>query len=157
MLAEISTRRIRNSLYGGVGQRLHTALLQDAKRLGVLFLYLYPLNEQIATLYQRPEWGYSYISSRQDLEYMFLPIRGLPPDELLDSWMPTPREEVVKQARNLTGRDVSLRKLLDTATPRLLSSKRDVRQLEDELTIMDGLEPSEKRAGLREFLKSILE
>jgi hypothetical protein len=75
-IVEISTRRIRNNLYGGVGQSLHNKMLEDAVHFGAKFVYLYPLNSTVRELYMKPQWG--YVELRPDVKFLFKGlVRGL--------------------------------------------------------------------------------
>lgn len=164
-LSQISTRRIRNSLYGGVGQRLHKALLADAVTLGAKFIYLYPLSDAVSTLYL--SWG--YVKVRPELKYLFYILRAQPSKRLLDSLMPPSTMDIVLKARKIARTKTNTRKnkntskatlveLIDIATPTLISNQEKIRQLEEELMIMEGneLSLSEQRAELRTFFEGFL-
>ena len=56
-LSEISATRIPSPEHRGIGQALHTKLVEDAKRDGAFFIYLYPLTEAAKATYTK--WGYS--------------------------------------------------------------------------------------------------
>lgn len=92
-IEEISTRRIKDDLYGGVGTRLHDALLADAKAEGMDFIYLSPLNEDVAAIYAK--WG--YIRPRSNVKQQFYILKRMPPSRLLDRYMPeSPRALLVR-------------------------------------------------------------
>lgn len=83
-LNEISTRRIKDAFYGGVGQRLHARLVEDARAGDAEFIYLYPLNPGVADIYKK--WG--YVHTRPEIVHMFLVLSGDPNRAMLDSLMP---------------------------------------------------------------------
>jgi len=56
-LSEISATRIPSPEHRGIGQALHAKLVEDAKRDGAFFIYLYPLTEAAKATYTK--WGYS--------------------------------------------------------------------------------------------------
>ena len=88
-LNEISTRRIKDELYGGIGKKLHDALLKDAQEAGVDFVYLYPLNPAVGDLYKK--WGYK--TERSEITQLFYILKSEPKREILDSLMPlNPRQ-----------------------------------------------------------------
>lgn len=148
LLAEISTRRIRNELYGGVGQALHAALLRDARRLGAKFVYLYPLTSEVREVYQRPEWG--YVELRPHIEFLFHILTGPPSKRWLAEFT---RPDPIEQAMNLAKRDSALRKQIELLTPVLRSHPQIVKDLCEELDAMEGneLSNSERKQELRTF------
>ena len=99
-LAEISTRRIRDEVYGGVGTRLHDALVDAARAGGYDFIYLYPVNAVVASIYEK--WGYS--PSSATLPYQFYVINRGPTVSMKTSFR-TPRlaVDVSTRARELIG------------------------------------------------------
>lgn len=151
-LAEISTRRIRNELYGGVGQRLHTAFLADARRLGAKFACLYPLNAEVKAIYMKPEWG--YVQLRPNVEKLFHILTGLPSKEFLDSMA---RPDPIELAKGIARRDTALRKQIDLVTPLVRSNPDWMKQLEEIIEIMEGneLPIAEQRAELWTFFQGV--
>ena len=85
LLSEISTVRIPNELFKGVGKRLHKAMLEDAEHLGMNFIYLYPLNNVVKQIYMKPDWG--YISLHPNITYLFRILTKKPSKVLLQSMM----------------------------------------------------------------------
>ena len=153
-LSEISTRRIRNDLFGGVGQRLHAAFLADAVSLGMDFILLYPLNEAIRSLYQSPEWG--YVELRPELFYLFRILKRSPTSAFLDSIMPDNGKSILKDARSLAAqrpRSVELLERLNRLAPELLNNSTYLLRLEGELEMMEDFPLLDKRDVLREFLE----
>jgi len=99
-LVEISTRRIRDALYGGVGTRLHDALVAAATRENYNFIYLYPVNAVVASIYEK--WGYS--PSSPALPYQFYVINRGPTAAMKTSLLvPRPAVDVMKRAREVIG------------------------------------------------------
>jgi GNAT superfamily N-acetyltransferase len=102
-LAEISTRRIRDELYGGVGRRLHEALLDAARQGGYDFIYLYPVNAKVAAVYEG--WGYS--SPVPGIPHQFYVIKRGPTKRILGSLMTQrPNVESFNRARALFGQQI---------------------------------------------------
>ena len=153
-IVEISTRRIRNSLYGGVGQRLHNKMLEDAVQFGAKFVYLYPLNATVRDLYMKPQWG--YVELRPDVKHLFKPlVRDLViPNDFLDTLA---EEDIIDIAKKIAGRDKALVKRIETLAPLIRGSPEIMQQLQDEIDIMEGneLSDSEKKKELRSFLAGI--
>lgn len=160
-LSEISTRRIRNSLYGGIGQRLHNAFIEDAERSRINFISLYPLDKEIEEMYLQPKWGYEKL--RPGMKYIFRILKGQPSEELLDSLMPTNGLELIKQAEAIASetKDSFLADLIQNAKPMLIQNLAKINELEDELMIMEGNElnireqANELRIFFLDFLKSL--
>ena len=152
-IVEISTRRIRNELYGGVGQQLHNRMIEDATRFGAKFVYLYPLNTAVRDLYMRPEWGYSLL--RPDVKHLFRPlVNGLIiPNEFLDTLA---EPDIIETAKAIAKRDNALLRRIEMLTPKLRSNPEYLRQLEEEIDIMEvnELSDSEKKKELRTFLSN---
>ena len=102
-LAEISTRRIRDELYGGVGRRLHEALLYAARQGGYDFIYLYPVNAKVAAVYEG--WGYS--TPIPGIPHQFYVIKRGPTKRILGSLMTQrPNVESFNRARALFGQQI---------------------------------------------------
>lgn len=102
-LAEISTRRIRDELYGGVGRRLHEALLDAARQGGYDFIYLYPVNAKVAAVYEG--WGYS--TPIPGIPHQFYVIKRGPTKHILGSLMTQrPNVESFNRARALFGQQI---------------------------------------------------
>jgi hypothetical protein len=128
-LAEISTRRIRDKLYGGVGQKLHNALVEVAKANGYHFIYLYPVNPTVAAVYVK--WGYSPPQEIAGVPHQFyvLPGKNGPTDGILRSLMAQRRNVgVIQRARALLG------KKFDNYRRDVLHTEKTVGELEDLLT-----------------------
>ena len=99
-LAEISTRRIRDELYGGVGRRLHEALVAAAISGGYDFIYLYPVSRTVAAVYEG--WGYS--SPIPGIPHQFYVLNQGPTVGILHSLMTQrPNVELLNRARALFG------------------------------------------------------
>ena len=84
-LAEISTRRIRDEVYGGVGRQLHEALVDAARSGKYNFIYLYPVNDKVAGIYEG--WGYSSNKKIPGVPHQFYVIDRGPTRGILDSLM----------------------------------------------------------------------
>lgn len=148
LLAEISTRRIRNELYGGVGQNLHRAMLHDATRLGARFVYLYPLTAEVRDIYQRPEWG--YVELRPYVEFLFHILTAPPSTKWFETFA---RPDPIVQAKQMAKHDVALRRQIELMEPVLRSHPNIVKELCEELDTMEGneLTNTEQKQELRAF------
>jgi hypothetical protein len=101
-LSEISTRRIRDEVYGGVGTKLHEALLAAARAEKYDFIYLYPVNKKVAAVYEK--WHYT--KSLETLPHQFYVInleRGPTPAIKKDLLPPRPDVGVIQRAREVFG------------------------------------------------------
>jgi len=150
-LVEISTRRIRNALYGGVGQRLHQALVAHARSLGANFIALYPLNPEVKALYMKPEWG--YVELRPDVNQLFHILKKAPSDEYLDSVaVPDP----IAQANDIAGNDAALLRTIERLAPSMRSNPACLRQLAEDIEVMEGneLPRTEQKKLLRQFFRN---
>jgi hypothetical protein len=154
-IVEISTRRIRNDLYGGVGQRLHNKMVEDAIQFGAKFVYLFPLNGVVRELYMRPQWGYTEL--RSDVKHLFKPlVRDFDiPNEFLDTLA---EPDIIEAAIAIAKRDKALLRLIKELTPIIRANPEYLRRLEEEIDIMEvnELSDSDKRGELRSFLSNIL-
>jgi hypothetical protein len=126
-------------------------MIQDAARFGAKFVYLYPLNTAVRDLYMRPEWGYSLL--RPDVKHLFRPLANgvIVPNDFLDTLA---EPDIIAAAKVIAKRDKGLLRLIEMLTPTLRSNPEYLRQLEEEIDIMEvnELPDSEKRAELRGFL-----
>ena len=158
-LSEISTRRIRNDLFGGVGQRLHMAMLVDANQLGMNFVYLYPLNDSVRSLYMKPEWGYE--SFGENIKYLFHVLKKKPSNELLETMKSIDAAGLLQQVKTIAkeeSKDRRLLGLIELARPKFLEDKEATKKLEEELEIMEGneLPIEEQKELLRQFFEEFL-
>jgi hypothetical protein len=146
---KISTRRIRNSLYGGVGQALHNALVHDALERGCNFLYLFPLDADVRTIYMKPEWG--YVSLSPDIPILFRILKKPPSPKLLATFAPRTSQDIVARALRIAGRNMRLREQIQTVGPRF--SPETMEELDQHMDLMDVMELSanERRTELSEF------
>lgn len=102
-LAEISTRRIRDELYGGVGKKLHDALVAAAS--GYDFIYLYPVNERVAAVYEK--WGYTRSYQKPGIAHQFYVINRGPTEGILRSLiLPAQDAALMNRARGMFGKAV---------------------------------------------------
>ena len=102
-LAEISTRRIRDELYGGVGRQLHDALVAAARQGGYDFIYLYPVNAKVAAVYEG--WGYS--TPIPGIPHQFYVIKRGPTGGILRSLiLPDKDAALMNRARALFGQQI---------------------------------------------------
>ena len=166
-ISEISTRRIKDEFYGGVGRSLHDALVADARAEEIDFIYLYALNEDVAAVYAK--WG--YVILRPEIKHQFFIIGKEPSKAFLDNLMPeNPRIYLVK------AHEIALRTPKDDDLIRLINTKRRVvianpdaikelsgiidliygmEQVEDDMEDEDKTSFSEKRQPLKEFFENI--
>jgi hypothetical protein len=167
-ISEISTRRIKDEFYGGVGRSLHDALVADARAEGVDFIYLYALNEDVAAVYKK--WG--YVTLRPEIKHQFFIIGKEPSKAFLDNLMPeNPRIYLVK-AREMALRapkDDGLIQLIDTKRRAVLANPDAIKELSGILELIYGMEQveegmnyedttsfSDKRQPLKEFFENIV-
>lgn len=108
-LAEISTRRIKDEFFGGVGRRLHDALVSDATANSVDFIYLYPLNDKVASIYET--WG--YVRPRAEIVQQFLILRAPPSGRILDTLMPENIRKHLVTAHEIAKQKPEDKELLD--------------------------------------------
>jgi len=166
---EITTRRIKDEFYGGVGQRLHTRLVEDANAGGAEFIYLYPLNPVVAEIYKK--WG--YVHARPEIVNMFLMLKGAPNRAMLDSLMPPDPRIIMVAVHEFAMRrpqDNALLELIEKTRRNMLSNPAKMRELKETLEIIEGTEyleedddmPEEgrlsladKRAMISEVLRSV--
>lgn len=150
-LNEISTRRVRDELYGGVGLSLNSALVKDAVAEGVDFIYLYPLNPEVAAIYQRPEWGYA--RQRPEIVQMFRVLRNPPTREMLDKMMPPNPRSFMAAAYAIISQppqDEALLKLFSRVRRRMIENPELIEELADAIMKVEGVTAADKEAGLPE-------
>jgi len=148
-LNEISTRRIKDAFYGGVGQRLHARLVEDARAGGAEFIYLYPLNPGVADIYKK--WG--YVHARSEIVHMFLLLGGEPNRPMLDSLMPPNPRTVLTALHDFAVRppkDDEFLKLIEKTRRNILSNPEKIRELTDILETIEGTEFIEESEELPE-------
>jgi hypothetical protein len=148
-ISEISTRRIKDEYYGGVGQRLHARLVEDAKASGAEFIYLFPLDETVAPIYEK--WGYK--TKRPEFPHMFLSLHGEPGKALLDSLMPpNPRSELYfpHELAMRKPRDETLLDVMSRARRYIINQPALIRKLEDARLTIEGTEDAESAEGIPE-------
>lgn len=94
-LSEISVTRVQDESFRGVGRRLHERLVADATAEGRDFVYLFPLNTDVAKTYAT--WGYIQPNGAEFLVYKVKDI-AIPPTLLkrLNPTMPTPRRYTIE-------------------------------------------------------------
>ena len=155
-LSEISTRRIKDELYGGVGQRLHVALLADAQAANIEFIYLYPLNPAVADIYKK--WG--YIHTRPELTHMFLMLRSHPNNRMLDGLMPPNPRLFMAQAHAIAAKhpkDDALLALMDKTRRAMIKQPEKIRELSQALDMILGTEYLEEQDNVPEMDRLPLE
>jgi hypothetical protein len=104
-LAEISTRRIRDELYGGVGKKLHDALLAAARANGYDFIYLYPVSRAVAAVYEK--WGYTPSYQKASIAHQFYVLNRVPTEGILRSLiLPDQDAALMNRARGMFGKDI---------------------------------------------------
>lgn len=169
LIKEISTRRIKDELYGGVGQQLHAALLNDARDAHAEFIYLHPLNPIVAEVYKK--WG--YVTLRPEIVSMFLILTSRPNYAMLDSIMPPHPRTYIIAAHAIASRhpkDNSLLVLIDEKRRTMITQPEKMKELSDALDMIYGVEYMEdaeniaeedryslddKRTALREVFESV--
>lgn len=158
-LNEISTRRVRDELYGGVGLSLNSALVKDAMAEGVDFIYLYPLNPEVASIYQRPEWGYA--RQRPEIIQLFRVLRNPPSREMLDKLMPPNPRSFMAAAYAIISQppqDPAILALYSRVRRSMIANPKLIQELADAIMKVEGVSmveeeeeyPKEKRMPLAE-------
>ena len=148
-LNEISTRRIRDELYGGVGLSLHTVLVKDAREAGVDFIYLYPLNPEVAAIYQRPEWG--YVKQRPEINQLFLILREPPNRAMLDSVMPPNPRTFMASAYSILSQapqDPALLALYSRVRRSMIAKPELIKELSSAIDMVEGVSYIEEAEGV---------
>jgi hypothetical protein len=104
-LVEISTRRIKDDVYGGVGRQLHEALVNAARDGGYDFIYLYPINSGVAKVYEG--WGYSPSYDISGVAHQFY-VLNRPPTKGFVGTLLEKRDNVTlfKEARGVFGKEL---------------------------------------------------
>ena len=153
---EISTRRIVDAYYGGVGQRLHARLVEDAKASGAEFIYLFPLDDGVVPIYEK--WGYR--TMRPEISHMFLKLRNEPGRKILDSLMPENPRLLLYFAHELAARrpeDKPLLALIAKTRRTIIERPEIMRQLVEVIQTIEGTEYMEEDAGTPEEERMPLE
>jgi len=148
-IEEISTRRIKDEFFGGVGTRLHAALVADAIKEDMDFIYLSPLNEDVAQIYAH--WG--YIRPRSDIKQQFYILKRMPPGRLLDKYTPiSPRALLVRShaLAMLAPKDDDLVKLIDKKRGKILEQPNLLEELSIALDSIVDAETYEEDEGVDE-------
>ena len=166
-ISEISTRRIKDEFYGGVGKSLHDALVADARAEGFDFIYLYPLSDEVSSVYTK--WGYVYL--RPEIKHRFFIIGKQPSKTFLDNLMPENPRTYIVRAHEMALRapkDEELIRLINTrrravlANPEAISELNGIMELivgfeemEEEMEEGDRTSFGEKREVLKEFFMKL--
>ena len=166
-IVEISTRRIRDEFYGGIGQQLLAALIEDAKIFKADYIYLFPISDAVASIYLRPEWGFVHI--HPSVKHLFYILGDAPNNAMIENSMPPdPHKQLaaavsIAKARKYKTRSTSgynvddyLIKLINAAKPIIL--EKGAASLEDVLMIIEGndLTMDQQREELQTFFVDIL-
>ena len=148
-LNEISTRRVRDKLYGGVGLSLHSALVKDAKEAGVDFIYLYPLNPEVAAIYQKPEWG--YVKQRPEITQLFLILHQEPNRAMLDWLMPPNPRSFMASAYSILSQapqDPALLALYSRVRRSMIARPELIKELSAAIDMVEGVNYIEEAEGV---------
>jgi len=148
-LNEISTRRIKDELYGGIGKKLHDALLKDAQEAGVDFIYLYPLNPSVAEIYKT--WGYK--TERPEIIQLFYILNAEPNREMLDSVMPPNPRTFMAMAYSIASKptpDPELIALISRVRRRMIQKPDLIRELSSAIDMVKGVKYMEEEEGIPE-------
>jgi len=146
---EISTRRIKDELYGGIGRRLHAALIEDATASGAEFIYLFPLNSTVADVYTK--WG--YVHARPELLQMFLVLKAPPNNSMLDSLMPPNPRTFIVAAHELAmkaPKDDTLLALIEKVRRNIITKPDKIRELTGALEMIEGVSYMEEAENIAE-------
>jgi hypothetical protein len=148
-LNEISTRRIKDELYGGIGKKLHDALLKDAQEAEVDFIYLYPLNPDVAEIYKT--WGYK--TERPEIIQLFYSLKAEPNREMLDSLMPPNPRTFMTAAYSIASKpspDPELIALISRVRRRMIQKPDLIRELSAAIDMVKGVKYMEEDEGIPE-------
>jgi hypothetical protein len=148
-LNEISTRRIKDELYGGIGKKLHDALLKDAQEAEVDFIYLYPLNPGVAEIYKT--WGYK--TERPEIVQLFYILKSEPNREMLDSLMPPNPRQFMTMAYSIASKptpDPELIALISRVRRRMIQKPDLIRELSSAIDMVKGVKYMEEEEGIPE-------
>lgn len=123
-LAEISTRRIKDKYYGGVGKALFDALVTKANELEYDFIYLYPMNDGVKNIYIK--WGFSDPATIVGVPHQFYVLKKKPTKGITTSLItPDKTAALFAEARQLySGFDAYRRSIL--RDPKLLKEFNDM-------------------------------
>lgn len=136
-IQQISTRRMRDAYYGGIGKQLHDALLEDAIRKDAMFIHLFPIDMAARAAYTR--WGYV---EYEGIKEMFFLISDEPSEEFLEKIRPARSEEMMREVldfADIKPTDTYLMRLADNADPAIDSDKDVLDELRTLLEIQNGL------------------
>jgi hypothetical protein len=128
---------------------LHTALVKDAREAGVDFIYLYPLNPEVAAIYKRPEWGYT--EQRPEVVQLFLILRAPPNRAMLDSVMPPNPRSFMTMAYSILSQepqDPALLALYSRVRRWMIKKPELIRQLSEAIDMVKGVQFMEKMEGI---------
>ena len=145
-LDKISTRRKQGEddpYYGGVGKCLHDRLVEDLRKEGFDFIYLYPIDGPAATVYAR--WGYIHPAHFEDtVKQMFFMLKTAelpqPPRDLLES-MRAPHEATLRSQAHeiINGRSIFGREN-GAPDPELIAMFTDAHRRIDPQAISDAID-----------------
>jgi hypothetical protein len=140
-------------------------LRKDAIENRVDYIYLFPLNDVVSSIYQRAEWGFVLVHPK--LKYLFHILTAPPNDAMLESIMPPNPHEFIELAINIAKArkrtksqkyepDTHLLSLIETAAPVLIENGAS--ELKDVLMISEGNELSvpETREALVDYFVDLL-
>ena len=157
-LVEIGTRRIKDALYGGVGQKLHNALLADASAMKCEFIYLYPLDAVAANIYKRPEWA--YVQLRPDVPHLFRALTGLPSSHMLESLLPPGPNDILDRAKDIArnGNNFGLLRRIGETSSVVIKNPDALEQLEQHMDFMESMNTplKKQRSELWDFFTKYL-
>lgn len=92
-VSQITTRRLKEPPLGRVGQALHKEFKKEAIRKNADFMLLYPLSDEVAAIYSKPEWGYTRTPYTRHM-YQVLPGKSRPSDAFFKSLVSEPENEM---------------------------------------------------------------
>lgn len=149
---EISTRRIRDQYYGGIGNALHNALIEDAKKQNMCFIYLVPIDVTARSVYLR--WGYTAVEGVDEMFYVLK--SGYPSEEFLEVLEKV--DSIIRKVESLASfrpRDNYLKDISKIAEPLIDADKTTNEQIK---SIIDNQSYSleETRQKLRDFFEKLL-
>lgn len=158
-LIGISTRRTRDMFYGGVGQLLHNAMVDEFTHEGYDFIYLWPLNDTVRAIYSGAAWGYTQL--REDVAHMFRILKALPPKEFLDTLVQketNPISELDEFMENYVESNSGIANLYSAARPYFTVNPKNLKNLSTNLEVAASFETEDDiTIGMVEALTQFLE
>ncbi len=162
-IVELSTRRIKDAHYGGVGQLLNNAVVHWGDKEGLHFLQLMPLNEDVRAVYLKPEWG--YVELRDDVKHLFRILHKKPSKKYLetlveDKDMAGDLEELEEALEAYAEEHEALEPLIEKALEYVMEENpafEDFKNAVFTLLAIEGEEEVQKESEMKQLLVEFIE